>query len=611
MSTNEQDANRELGKISDIATSLGSLSINSEPDFMKIGMALQSIYADASNMSQQILETVGLIGGESDEGLLAKVGGLVTESLEKAKTCQANATENHDAAETHMNVVAEHLNSSFNLCANLKDTAKYLRSVGLQMRIECSRTTQSMEMFSVVSHEIGTVAARFKETASMIREDSKAVLESQGVAQVRASESLRELYGLADDTEQTVQLSMQEIDQIIHLSLETLEQAGARSHKISQHVGEIVMSIQFHDNMRQRIEHISEALLDAEKRGKESNAAHAILALQKTQLQHIISEINTVHERAVQAFREIAEEVDNLAKGLSALQSKHTDSTLSREKETQDPFESLKSGLNHLHLVMNQGFSLVDDMHKTAAQSSEAVAGLSSHTETVRELSFEAHLTAINAMIKAKLLGDDGMALNKLVQEVSIVSERSNLFVANVEKIQNSITASVTELQSQTQEDIRVEETQISLDGGLADITSRSTQFREKSLNSFTLADTLKRAILDVGSDLDFLPALASELTDYHRQLEELSQAFRLNTDQTAEMTQEEFNEISEMYTIQEERSIHEQFIDQSEVQIDSAGEDIVCNTDGTDMTGVMASLALSSENSNGVGDFGDNIELF
>ncbi len=66
-----------------IAAALEVFSINSEPDFMKIGMALQSTYADASNLSQQTLETVGLISVESYEGLLTTVGVLVKESLMK------------------------------------------------------------------------------------------------------------------------------------------------------------------------------------------------------------------------------------------------------------------------------------------------------------------------------------------------------------------------------------------------------------------------------------------------------------------------------------------------------------------------------------------------
>ncbi len=66
-----------------IAASLGALSKVSEPDFMKIGMALQSTYADASNLSKQTLKTVGLIGVESYEGLLTTVWVLVKESLMK------------------------------------------------------------------------------------------------------------------------------------------------------------------------------------------------------------------------------------------------------------------------------------------------------------------------------------------------------------------------------------------------------------------------------------------------------------------------------------------------------------------------------------------------
>ncbi len=621
MSTNKQDANGGLGRISAIAGSLCTLSKKSEQGFIKIGMALQSTYADASNLSRQTLETVGIIGGESDEGLLAQVGVLVRVSLEKVKSCQDVAAQNYDAAEAHMNIVAEHLNNSFNLCTDLKDSSKYLRSVGLQMRIECSRTTQSMEMFSVVAQEIGGVAARFKDTAEKIREDSKAVLENQGLAQTRASESLHRLFGLADNIEQTVQLSMQEIEQIMHLSLETLAQAGARSRRISEHVGKIVMSIQFHDNMRQRIEHISEALLDAENLcskhassqdhitpSKESSTAYAILELQKAQLQHIISEINAVHERANQAFQKIAEEIGNLAQGLSALQSEHADGDPGIE--TQDPFESLKSGLNHLHQLMDQGFSLVDDMNKTAAQSSTAVTGLSSHTETIRELSFETHLTAINAIIKAKQLGKEGLTLDKLVQEARIISERSNLFAANIEKTQDSIAASVSELQSQTQENISGEEAQMFLDEGLADITIRSAQFKEKSQEAFTLSEGLKLAIIDISTDLDFLAVLANELTDFHQQLEDISQAFYLSTGKTP-LTHEEMEGIRETYTMQEERSIHEQFMDRTTASRYSDGEDLESDTDSGDMAGVIASLALSPENGNEGNDFGENIELF
>ncbi len=624
MSTNGPNADKGPGRMSDIAASLDALSKNSEPDFLKIGMALQSTYADASNLSQQTLETVGLIGAESDEALLTRVGALVQSSLEKAKTCQTAAAQNHDAAQTHMNVVSDHLNNSFNLCTDLKDSAKYLRSVGLQMRIECSRTAQSMEMFSVVSQEIGAVAARFKDTAEKIREDSKAVLESQDEAQVRASESLDRLFGLANNTEQTVQLSVKEIEQIMNLSLETLEQAGARSRRISELVGEIVMNIQFHDNMRQRIEHISEALLDAEKRcsghatsqdpmtpSKGSSAAYAILELQKAQLEHIISEITTVHERSAQAFQEIAEEVGNLAQGLSALHSDHADASVSSENETKDPFELLKSGLNHLHQLMDQGFSLVEHMNKTAAQASETVTGLSSHTATVRELSFETHLTAINAMIKAKQLGTEGLTLDKLVQEARIVSERSNRFAANVEKIQDSIATSVLRLQSQTQENINAEEAQISLDEGLADITNRSTQFREKSLDAFTLSESLKRAISHASHDLEFLPALALELTDYHWQLEDIIRTFDLSDVQKNELTQEEIENLRETYTMQEERSIHEQFMGSDSPSVDSDGDDLETDMDGTDMTDDIATSALSSEEGDGGSDFGDNIELF
>ncbi len=606
-----------------IAASLDAISKNSEPGFMKIGMGLQSIYSDATELTRQMLEAVELIGGESEEGLLGKGGMLVKTSREKVKSCQDTASENHNLAEAHAKEVTKHLNNCFILCEALKKTAKYLRAIGLQMRVECSRSTQSVEMFSLVAQEIGAVSNRFMETAEKIRDDAETARQGQISAQAETSESLHQLFKLADDTEQAVQLSMHKTEQIMRLSLETLDHAGLRSRRISQHVGEIVMGIQLHDSMRQRIEHISEALIDVEKYckentsssdpitpSKESSTAYAILELQKAQLQDIISEINGVHERAGDAFQEIAGEVGNLTQGLSFLETELSVLTFSRKGEIQDPFESLKLGLRHIHRLIDRSFSLVEYMHKTAAQASEAVTGLSSHTERVRELSFETHLTAINAMVKAKQLGQEGLALDKLVQEARSVSERSNIFVADIEEIQDLILTSAGVLQSQTQEKTSGDEVQISLEAVLEDITNESAQFREKSLDAFKLADALETAISKVSADLVFLPDLAAELAELQLQLEEMSRAFNLSAGQEANLTQDKIDEILQTYTMQEERSIHEHFLDQPGSLNDC---DVDLDTDSPAENALFSESCLptSCENENKDYDIGDNVELF
>ena len=260
-----QDEQRGSGRLSLIAASLNAIPKSSEPSFMKIGMALQSVYTDATELTQQTLEALKLIGGESDEGLLVKVGMLVKASLEKVKKCQTAASKNHHIAETHVREVTERLSDSFSMCTHLKKTAKYLRAVGLQMRVECSRSNRTMEMFSVVAQEIGALSSRFMETAENIRDDSESARQGQISSQAERSESLSQLFRLAENTEQTVQLAMKKIEELIRFSVETLEHAGARSRRISHHIGEIVMGIQFHDSMRQRIEHIIKALSDAEE----------------------------------------------------------------------------------------------------------------------------------------------------------------------------------------------------------------------------------------------------------------------------------------------------------------------------------------------------------
>ncbi len=635
MATIGQDEERGSRGLSVIAASLDAIPKDSEPSFMKIGRELQSIYSDATEFTRQTLETVKLFGGESEEGLLAKVGMIARATLEKVKGCQTEASEDLDLVDAHIMVVRKQLSETYALYLALKKTAKFLRTIGLQMHIECARSINAEKMFLFVAQEIRDLSNRFMEIAENIRDDSDTANESQISARQKTREALHQLFKLVDDAEQTVQSAVKEIERVMDLSIENLEQTGLRSKRISQHVGQIVMGIQFHDNMRQRLEHISEALVDVEKScseeasedsnlttSKASNSAYSTLELQKAQLQNIITEIKTVYEETKLAFENIDNEVDDLSRGLSVIENELSQFSKKGKIEKQDPFEYLQVALQHLHQLIEGGGDLIEGMQKTAAQASESITRLSSHTENVREISFETHLTAINAMIKAKQLGEEGRSLSSLVLEAANISGQTDMFVANAENIRGMITASANELQTQTRQGMRMtqdgDESRRSLDTLSEDISRQGIQFRENSLDTFKRADALRDAISKANAGLGFLPDLANDLKEYHRQLEETGRS--LNLEHTPEMahSQGEVDAIYQRYTMEEEREVHEQLIGLSNSHNDS-NEDIEADGfSGVEMFTESFPPPSSEEADDAVDDngdeeddLGDNIELF
>ncbi len=607
-----REGSSEYRRLSVIAAALETISKESEPSFLKVGNKLQTIYQGAIDLTTHTFEAVKIITGESQGGLLSKSEMLVKQSLENIKNCQATAEKNFYLAKDHACEVNEHLGKSFTLCEALKTTAKYLRVVSLQMRIECSRTSRSMEMFSVVAEEIGVLSDRFMETAEKISNDSEGAQQSQVSVEKETSESLQQLLQLSEDAEKTIQLSMNKIEQAIGLSVKTLEYAGERSRKISEHVGEIVMGIQFHDNMRQRIEHITKTFADAEKdyyefisscnplgESKVPAATCVILELQKTQLENTVSEINRVYDRSTKACLEIGDEVNSLMQGLSNLENGIISLSSGQPmQQFDDPFESLRSGIQDIDRLIRHGFGLLESIHQTAKQASRAVASLSSHTETVRKLSFETRLTSINAMIKAKQLGQTGMALDRLVKEAGSVSVQSDIFVADIEKIQNLILASAGLLNSHLQEKGSSEEMQQSLNSVLNEISHGSAQFREKSHSAVKIADMLQKTLFETKSDFEFLRTLASRIDNHRQQLQEIGRALDLGSGLKTKLTYEEMEDIRKRYTIREERNVHKKFFEQTGISMETGEKDSNVN-DG------FVKEVMEDDG------FGDNVELF
>ncbi|MCP4693033.1 MAG: methyl-accepting chemotaxis protein, partial [Desulfobacterales bacterium] len=487
-----KSAMKRMSELPGISGALETVCREAEPRFVDLGERLQMIYSDASALSQQTLQAAGLMAGDSEEGVLAKVEGFAKASLAELKSCQSGVADNLQCVDA----VVDHLGSLHGMTDVIEKIALYLRIVGLNIGVECSRSAESQEMFAVVALDTKTLSEKIIEIVTAIRDNAKSARASQISAHAEISGGANHLSGLTRGAEENVARAVKDIERLMSLSLQAFQKASGHSRKISDQVGEIVVGIQFHDNMSQRIDHIGSSLQYVDKlhhdhasaqkddRSKTLASAHSVVTLQAAQLGRVIDELGAVYQKNMGAFEEIINEVEKLANSLSVFGSDQ-EAASSRETPGEDPFTALESALGSLHELLARGRELFDRMRESAGHASETTARLSASAEQVRGISMETHIMALNAIVKAAHLGERGLALEVLAQEVKKLSNQSNAFTVDVNELLASITGSSLQLKERsftaTDDGSAKKGAGASLDEGVGEITRAYTKFKEDS----------------------------------------------------------------------------------------------------------------------------------
>lgn len=598
--------------LSGLIESLEAVCTNAEPNFMRLGRELESVCSQADDLTRHTFETVNRIGGESDQGVLIRVGDLARQSFSNFGICHAQVAENL----AHVSAIIGYLGELRTECETLAKISMFLSAIGFNIGVESSRTVKSADMFTVVSQQIRELSEKITKIARTIRENTETTQFGQISVHSKISEDLDQLGTLADEAQEVAEHSIRKIEQLMDFSLNTLEEAGTHAREISRQVGEIVAGIQIHDSMNQRVQHIIQALHQFEslvypqagpwehgrKEPEKLSLAYSILNLQQEHLRQVIFDVDRVYQKTIQAFGRIHSEIDRLTHSLSSF-------GLTGEAETareEDSFSGLRSVLLHFHSLLGQGNSLVERIHKTAAEATDTAANLSNDIGRVREISFEMHLLALNAIIKAAHLDHEGMSLEVLAQEVKTLSDQSKSFVSHVSGVLERISGSVEKMGIFFLENTGDDGTG-GPDIGSEDISSAYTQFRADSSDAFQRAESLNTAISQIISGLEFFPNLSDELRKYLCQIDRIAEIMGMPAVPDMEMLITETDKLAKKYTMQQERGVHESFLDYHEQNAFKMFPD---SPDGpaadADETFPDQTSQVSDDE-----DFGDNVELF
>lgn len=563
-----------LARLEDFMAAHRQLPDRVEADFIRLGRTLQNAYAEAEAGSRRTRETIALLGigreGEvAGHDAVGELRRLSAGSLQELNGRRQNIARN-------LETIAKICRRLGRLRAHgetLRKLGLYLGVVGLNIGVESTRSASSLELFAGIAPELRQVSGQIHRVAAEIADDCRREQsEQQEIGQSTALD-LKQLAILVREAEKAVAAALEQIATITDQALAALAEAEKYGAEIADQLGRVVVGIQLHDSMSQRIAHVVEALeivradfqgLAAEEsslpRRQKMAVARQIIDLQGEHLGRIIKEIVRAREESSLAFAVIGDHVQLLGQSLD-LSRQHA-SVAERGGEGAATLGQLRAALARLETLVGQSDAMIERLKVSVRRTVEMTGRLANHLKSIEKIRQEVHLKALNTIVMASHLGEEGRSMEVLAQETKKLSDLAHAFVGEVAGLHREIDDSARRLDLGAGGESEAAGPQ---GQAFREISATLELFNNRTATFGQQATTVGNGLKEAGEGLLFLDRLIAELENHRQQLAAISQLLHpWVAEVEAGFSGAAAIHLDRLYTMEREREMHRAVLGQS-----------------------------------------------
>ena len=517
---------------------------------MSLGMNLQKVQMMSSAQRQKISGTMGLFKAGEDTGLLQQISSYVEQSQHDTAAAQQTAAKLCQELSSMLKIMEQIDKGSY----ALERAGLLLHVIGINTGIECSRYSQIESTFKVVAQDTTSLAEQIHKATDILLEKSTQAKNEQKKTLQQATTNIDSLEDLASDSKQATEIALSKVAELIDYSISMVNEAEKMAVNITSEINRVVMGIQFHDNLRQRIEHVNDALLESKTPGEEGSPEEACttylsIELQKAQLDNLVIELENLYTTQSQALGNILQEISSLKDRLASMVSKQT-----HENSSDNPVAALLHGITALERLNQDSLALGAEINESSRRSEKIVDNMHSAIKTTFTIANNVKINALNAIIKAAKFGRAGEALQVLAQGMVTVSKDTRKLVTEFNQLLEQLNLLTGEEESSATEKLKV----------LTDFSSDQLEqtfqdFRTELQASQTDCHTLTQNLEKEKQDLAFIARLKDAIAGYAENLESYAETIRPQDEALLARMRSSFGgQLEQRYTMNEERAIHD-----------------------------------------------------
>jgi methyl-accepting chemotaxis protein len=468
------------------------------------------------------------------------------------------------------------------------------------------------QLSAEVGSKADTVLARKDELARVI-EDAVTAAVSMG-AQQRVK-----TIAILDKTRQSLDL----LTSIVDRCSQSARMISVASHEVTADLGEVVVSLQAHDTVRQQIEHVAEALDELAARMPElatlpmKGAAvgvdllvetGALCQIQAEQLRHAAKELTDAVGSMIAHLRDIASKETAMANDTGALVGV-------TDQAGSSFFTEMAQDLEEVIVTLTATVATNRQLSAVMTRAAETVGGIFRFVDDIETIAYDIKLMALNFLIQASALGREGKGLGVLADAIRRLSDEARAQAEGVTGILTEVKAVTDGMCLDAVTDAGGMETKVSaMRQGVEEMLSALQEMSGGVGQGLTLANAkaqeLSVDIEGTTTGITVHQRVASCLAETGTTLEGMVGAAKALTPEAEwSAATERLQAADNRYTMHSERNIHAAVVnalagggkDESAVQNDE-----IFFTDPAGQASEAAPVSSTGED-----DLGDNVELF
>jgi methyl-accepting chemotaxis protein len=398
-----------------MAAELKVVAGTTEDEFLAIGGRLQDFYQRGLGISALASEMLGEVAGEQVSGAMQGLG----EMLDVMGRYVDNARQEIDGSSATLRQILGLLDQVAGPLSGFKKVNKVLRMLGISTKIESARLGQSAAGFDTLASDVGDLAVQVNEKAGVIlgRKDDLTRAIEQTLTGVLDSGAQQhdQVLGILDRTRESL-AALTAINMRCSSAVASIAQV---SDEVSRNIGEVVMSMQTHDIVRQQIEHVDQTLselagrISLDSSGADETAR--ICELQAAQLRHAGNELDQAVQAIIGNLREVAKKQSGLSletRGMAGI----------ADQTGANFFTGMQSDISVVTVALLDSSKVNRSLCVAMGAVADTVEEIASFVGDIELIGEEIKLIALNAQIKSAYTGDEGAALGVLAEAIQRLS---------------------------------------------------------------------------------------------------------------------------------------------------------------------------------------------
>lgn len=416
-----------IKKMKEIGGELHEIATSSETEFLSIGERLQEFYVYADEISRKSSSAAGLMVGKDIEKSIDSFKTMLDQM-----TVHISQIEEESASCAKTLQYLERLLAGFDkILEGFRKIVNLLHMLGVSIRIESAHLTGNDAGFRNLAGDIKKLAKLIFSKADNIEQQSEFMFNLIARTNSNLEDMRTRQHSQMGAILRNARDGLESLTLLHSNSSAAAKTISAKSGKITENIGEVVMSMQFHDITRQQIEHVKESLDELSEKLLEATKTNSGYSFEEWE--ELISLIGNVCDLQVAQIKhsrkELNSAVNNITKNLSGIATNVSD--MSKEI-TRTAGNTNEAGNSFLARINNEVSSIIQllksnaqanrELSATMISVAERVGNLSVFVNDIDEISSEIELIALNARIKAARPGIKGETLGVLAEALQKLS---------------------------------------------------------------------------------------------------------------------------------------------------------------------------------------------